>query len=66
MAFIYISGQGMEIDGKPYLSVTDTLADSKERYLETAIDINYYLGLVKERTSMQILIMDFCRTNPWR
>ncbi|MGE3541882.1 MAG: caspase family protein [Candidatus Tectimicrobiota bacterium] len=65
MAFIYISGQGMEIDGKPYLSVTDTLADSKERYLETAIDINYYLGLVKERTSIQILIMDFCRTNPW-
>ncbi|WP_380874198.1 hypothetical protein ACFB49_46380 [Sphingomonas sp. DBB INV C78] len=57
LAFVYIAGHGVQIDGANYL----LLADGK-----TFIDMQSIIETVRPATGTSVFMLDMCRNNPFR
>lgn len=66
VGFFYYAGHGVQIDNTNYLLPISTNLEEEESVLSEGIDINWILHQMKQsNTSMNILMLDACRNNPF-
>ncbi len=67
VGLIYYSGHGMQVDGYNYLIPTSADPQIKEDIEEECLRLDYIMGALEQSSnSLNILVLDACRNNPFR
>jgi hypothetical protein len=67
VGLIYYSGHGMQVDGYNYLIPTSANPQIKEDIEEECLRLDYIMeALERSSNSLNILVLDACRNNPFR
>jgi len=66
VGLVFYAGHGVQYNGRNYLVPVDAVIRSEDEIIWDAIDINKILGKFSgAKTSLNIMILDACRNNPF-
>lgn len=67
VGMFFFAGHGIQIDNSNYLIMIDTLSASKRKAIRSSIPLDNVLqAMDNSSASTKIVILDACRSNPWK
>jgi uncharacterized caspase-like protein len=66
VVFVYFAGQGVEVNHRSLFPAVDSKGDSRSVVEESWFDVNEFVARLSAVSRVRIVIMDFCRDDPFR